>query len=481
MKFLMDLVYKLQSLSQVNKSRLLIFIIYCFSHGLVVSSIDGIWWDDWVLFYNSEETIRNIFAEAGSFPPYAGELHVGLTSLGPVSYRAITFVCFYLSSLNFLVLIKRHMRCSEQHALLFTILFTILPFNLSRIAAIDLPYTISLTLFLFAWRIYPKYLLVSLSIFFVSFQTPSLLLFMLVVFVVELSTKDKTKITKRVMFELSSLLALPLLYWLIKNTFFKPYAAYQGYNQNISFENVVTPIKIMVLDFFNFRTFFPVNLLLFVAVYAVLTRIHVKDLQREERFKYGLFGLFTLVVGVLPYLLVGLPPTFRDWNSRHQLLMPLGASLMIGVIVIGRTGIHKIALAIVFSISLSFTFMNYLAYSEDWEKQMGIIEGIKKSIVIDECSVILINDKTEIQNVFGRYYRFYEWNALFKVSTGRQDRLVISSKDIGLFNSGHFDSFYTEELSAANFERSGRNILCYVDVVHENGVYTLNLISNLQK
>ena len=477
----MNLVHKLQKLIQVNNSRLLIFVIYCFSHGLVAFSIDGIWWDDWVLFYNSEETIRKIFIEAGSFPPYVGDLHVFLTSLGTVSYRAITFACFYISSLNFHVLIKRYMRCTEQHALLFTILFTVLPFNLARIAAIDLPYTISLTLFLFAWRMLPKNLAVSLTSFFVSYATQSLLLFMLVVFLVELSAKFKSKITKRVIFELSSLLVLPVLYWLLKNIYFKPYGAYEGYNQNISFENILTPVKIMIVDLLNFRTFLPLNLIFFLAVYAILARINVKDLRREERIKYGVFGLLILVLGVLPYLLVGLPPTFRDWNSRLQLLMPFGASLMIGAIVIGRSRIHKIALAIVCSISLSFTSMNYFAYSEDWDKQKGIMEGIKKSLVINECSVILIADKTNVQNVFARYYRFYEWNAMFKVSTGRQDRLVINSADIDLFNKGHFDSFYTEELSAANFERSDRNILCYVDVLYENEEYTLNLKGSLQK
>ncbi len=475
----MNLVHKLQTISQVNKSRLIIFIIYCFSHGLVAFSVNGIWWDDWVLFYNSEETILNIFTEAGSFPPYIGNLHVLLTSLGPVYYRAITFVCFYFSSLNFLVLIKRYIRCSEQHALLFTILFTVLPFNLARIAAIDLPYTISLTLFLFAWRIYPKNLILSLPIFFVSYATQSLLLFMMVVFLIELSAKAKSKITKRELFELSSLLALPVLFWLVKNIFFKPYGAYEGYNQNISFENILTPAKITIIDFLNFRTSLPLNLILFLFAYLILRRINIKDLLLEERIKYGVFGLFTLAVGVLPYLLVGLPPTFKDWNSRLQLLMPFGASLIIGVIVIGRTKIHKIALAIVFSISLSFTSMNYLAYSEDWDKQTGIIEGIKKSPVIDECSVILITDKTNIENVFGRYYRFYEWNAIFKVATGRQDRLVISSADVGLFDKGHFDSFYTEELSAANFERSDRNILCYVDIFYESGIYTLDLRNKL--
>lgn len=471
----MNLVHKLQTISQVNKSRLIIFIIYCFSHGLVALSIDGIWWDDWVLFYNSEEAIQNIFTEAGSFPPYTGDLHVLLTSLGPVSYRAITFICFYFSSLNFLVLIKRYMRCSEKNALLFTTLFTILPFNLARIAAIDLPYTISLTLFLIAWRIYPKNLTISLACFFVSYLTQSLLLFMFVVFLVEFSDKSKSKMSKRIILKLSSLLVLPVLYWLIKNIFYKPYGDYEGYNQNISVFNLFSPIKIMFLDLLNFRTSLSLTLILFLVTYVVVDQIDVVNLERQERIKWASFGLFTLAIGVLPYLLLGLTPTFRDWNSRHQLLMPFGASVLIGGLVIGRSRIHKIALAFVISVSLSFTSMNYLAFSRDWDKQTGIIEGIRNSLLIEECSVIMISDKTNVQNAVGRYYRFYEWNAIFKMSTGKQDRFVISSADIDLFNRGNFDSFYTQEFSAANFKRSEKNILCAVDISYQNGMYTLNV------
>jgi hypothetical protein len=155
--------------------------------------------------------------------------------------------------------------------------------------------------------------------------------------------------------------------------------------------------------------------------------------------------------------------------------MPFGASLLIGGLVIGRSRIHKIALAFVISVSLSFTSMNYLAFSKDWDKQTGMIEGIRNSILIDECSVILITDKTNVQNAVGRYYRFYEWNAMFKLSTGKQDRFIVSSADMDLFNKGNFDSFYTEEFSAANFKRSEKNILCNVDISHQNGSYTLNV------
>ena len=241
---------------------------------------------------------------------------------------------------------------------------------------------------------------------------------MLVVFLVEFSDKPKSKMSKRIILKLSSLLVLPVLYWLIKNIFYKPYGDYEGYNQNISVFNLFSPIKIMFLDLLNFRTSPPLTLILFLVTYVVVDRIDVVNLDRQERIKWAFFGLFTLAIGVLPYLLLGLTPTFRDWNSRHQLLMPFGASVLIGGLVIGRSRIYKIALAFVISVSLSFTSINYSGFSRDWDKQTGIIEGIRNSLLIEECSVIMISDKTNVQNAVGRYYRFYEWNAIFKMSTG---------------------------------------------------------------
>jgi hypothetical protein len=155
--------------------------------------------------------------------------------------------------------------------------------------------------------------------------------------------------------------------------------------------------------------------------------------------------------------------------------MPLGVSLLIGGLVIGRTKFHKIALAFVISVSLSYTSMNYLAFSKDWDKQTGIIQGIRNSSLIEGCSVILITDRTDIKNAVGRYYRFYEWNAMFKISTGTQDRFVISLEELELFDKGNFDSFYTREYSAANFKRSEKNVICSVDIYYHNDFYTLNV------
>ncbi len=466
---------RVRNLGQLNQCRFFLFTIYCFSHGLVVLSPNGIWWDDWALFYNSAETIRNSFRQSGVFPPYVGDLHVFLTSLGPIAYRTLTFACFYVISILFFDIFKRITKGSFQHTLLFTILFTILPFNIARIAAIDLPYTISLTLFLTAWRIYPKNLFLSSCCFFVSYLTQSLLLFMLVVFVLELIYQIDSKITIRSAFKLSTLLFLPIFYWIVKVTYYKPYGDYEGYNQGISLINIVRPVRVTTLDLLNFRTSLLLNILLFAFTYFVLSRFRIINLKSYQRVKLASFGFFALAIGVLPYFLLGLTPTFRDWNSRHQILMPFGASLVIGSLVIGSNRIQKIALALIVSTSMSFTTVNYLSFWKDWNKQTQIIDEIRDSILVKECSVILVEDKTIDKNAMERVYRFYEWNAIIKVATGYQNKFVINAQEFNSFKLGNFDSYFREEFSAKEFERNLNNILCSAIIDYANGSYSVNI------
>jgi hypothetical protein len=257
--------------------------------------------------------------------------------------------------------------------------------------------------------------------------------------------------------------------------YYKPYGDYEGYNQGISLINIVRPARVATLDLLNFRTSFLLNIFLFAFTYLVLSRFRIRNLKCDQRVKLCSFGFFALATGVLPYFLLGLTPTFRDWNSRHQILMPFGASLVIGSLVIGSNRIQKIALALTVSMSVSFTTVNYLSFPKDWDKQTQILEEIRGSIPVKACSVILVEDKTIDKNAMDRDYRFYEWNAIFKVATGFQNRFVINAEEFNSFNLGNFDSYYTEEFSAKEFERNRNNTLCYAIIDYASGLYSVSI------
>ena len=54
-----------------------------------------------------------------------------------------------------------------------------------------------------------------------------------------------------------------------------------------------------------------------------------KDISIDRGLALLFFGAVITWLGAFPYLAVGLWPSFGDFQSRHQLLMPLGAAVAI--------------------------------------------------------------------------------------------------------------------------------------------------------
>ena len=465
---------RLRKLSENSKNRLLILFFYICSHGLVALSLEGIWWDDWVLFNNSRENIYEIFRKTGSFPPFVAPLHMFLSNLGPYSYRLITFVCFYICSLAFYELVKIYLGLTYREALIYAIIFTTLPFNVARIAAIDLPYTISLTLFLIAWLSYPRSRIISLTLFFISFLTQSLLLFMLPVFISEVLRVKKFSSIRFILFRKSELLLIPILYWIIKKRFFAPSGNYEGYNQNISPLNAIKPTREMLLDLTQLNINIPSLLVFSFFSFFILSKIYQESESLVNRKRIIVIGTILLIIGILPYLLLGLSPRFIEWHSRHQLLMPLGVSLILGGIVNIFHKSRLIILALVIGFNLSFLSDSYTSLNADWEKQEALVSLFAGAEFDRSCSVVVIEDETGVPNAIQREIRFYEWNAILKLATGKNNRFVLAPSEVQDFNNGIFDKYFTDEYSAGNFVRNDNNLLCELDLLRNEGKYSIN-------
>ena len=56
-------------------------------------------------------------------------------------------------------------------------------------------------------------------------------------------------------------------------------------------------------------------------------------------------GLVVFALGALPYLLVGKIPNFTDWETRHQLLLPVGSALFLLAAVVALEGAGRAAAA----------------------------------------------------------------------------------------------------------------------------------------
>ena len=141
-------------------------------------------------------------------------------------------------------------------------------------------------------------------------------------------------------------------------------------------------------------------------------------------------GIIVLWVGMFPYMtlghfpnlesiLIGFVPGQSDWDSRHQLLMPLGLSL----VVIGALNLtsSKRLLHAVVPILLMFTVFNFTFSQEyylDSIKTHAIIEALKNSGEIDSYRFVLIDDQALRFNARGRRIRSYEWDSMMFAAKG---------------------------------------------------------------
>lgn len=131
-----------------------------------------------------------------------------------------------------------------------------------------------------------------------------------------------------------------------------------------------------------------------------------------------------------PYVVVGKIPQLQDWQSRHQLLIPLGASLLLvyGVKLLSR---HRtVTLPMYLLIMLMFThatMLNQISFQWDWYKQLSIMENMRKSPVIVNKTSFLFRDDTRDLNFNSRVYRFYEYTGLMKEALKNERRFGVES------------------------------------------------------
>lgn len=106
-------------------------------------------------------------------------------------------------------------------------------------------------------------------------------------------------------------------------------------------------------------------------------------------------GLLSIICASFLYWILGLTPTFNEWSSRHQLLLPLGFSLLIiGIVISIKKSNFKIYLiTIIVGASIYLNVSTYLDLFVDWRKQKNIIELIKNNELIYNSELVFLKIK----------------------------------------------------------------------------------------
>ena len=157
-----------------------------------------------------------------------------------------------------------------------------------------------------------------------------------------------------------------------------------------------------------------------------------QDLRWYCYLGLAILGFFVFVVAVFPYNVLGLVPSNGDWNRRHQLLIPLGATMMICfgfeflLRMIDKKGRASILLlSIIAMLFIRINMLGYFDYQRDWYKQQGIIANFESNTIIENHSTFIIKDEYQSANAFGRSYRFYEYSGYLRSLYHEETRFML--------------------------------------------------------
>ena len=402
----------------MKKDYKIILLLYLLSHGLILLILNAIYWDDWIIYNVDKETIFKNFHESGVFVPFVSYLHSYILPIGPWLYRLLTLFLFLFISYFFNKILLSLKFLNKENRFIIILFFTLLPFNIARIALIDFPYTICLTLFFIAWR-YKNIRYISLPLFFISFTTNSLpFLYIIVLFHIyyESSNYFNNGFSLKILLSKIDYLLLPVVFVIIKYSYFVPYGDYINYNNDFSLYNLFSN---PILQFLH-SGYFLINIKLNIFLLLILAYTVSKILPNFNN-NYNLpftkkqvfsFGVFSTILVLFPYWIVGHTPTFVDWSSRHQLLMPFGMSIIFFSIYY-FLNFKKWFLISVITISISININFYFDLFKDWNKQKELRSIFENRVEEYSDKILIIKDYTD--NALDRTFRNYEWEALLNL------------------------------------------------------------------
>ncbi len=417
----------------------------------------GIFWDDWFIVNQPQTVLHQVGYEMGS--PVHSLLYSFFPSIpyGTLWVRFTVFVCFLLSAF----LIERVLRpiswIDTQTRWFIVILSAIFPVNSARFLMCVVQYSICFLLFWSAFWLTgqvlkrPTVLLrfLSLGLFFISFFTGSFLFFYIFVlaYIVYFSKKPGS-IQSWIQFGLRWIdyIALPILFAILKFTFWKSSGEFSNYNQ-ITLSNIIATPARLLNSFYEAGTYILNHSFNSVGVlYAVLLAwvlvlcIHwIKSIPDSrvhfQSIKKGLWlGVLLFIFGILPYLLANKPAYFWGWATRNQLLLGVGNAFLWVFLLQAFSQWFRLSFRMyVFLFSLICIFCvgenvrTAWKLHIEWVKNLAIIEEMTISPIFRSNHTLLIQDNAKEYSMFpnGYGYAFTEFTGMMHQVFGNETRLAV--------------------------------------------------------
>jgi hypothetical protein len=393
-------------------------------------SFNTLFWDDWTMFEPISRTLRNEVYTGTGGGPWRTFFETQILMSSPLLFRLCTFLCFFWAGYFLFHTLSKIPFLSVEQITAITLIFMVLPVNSARISLITNGYAVSYFLFFLAWFLFEEFenpfmTVGSYIAFFLSFSMISFPVFAIIPVLLSLviAASSQKRMGSLFWTRISILSMLPIAYLVLRQMYWPPSGG-----SAVMYD----PQLLGLLRAILFTSIFSLPLLYGSTVYRW---------KSTEIKKYLVsFGIFSLAIGAFPYMvgghlvdisdwLIGFIPNHSDWNSRHQLLLPLGFALIIGGSL--RLDTTKplrwnsspvLSTIIACCVILNVTFAQ--EYFLDGKKQDSIMAAMADNEDLKYVSSILIDDTAVRFNARGRLIRSYEWEGMMQKVFGDDSRKV---------------------------------------------------------
>lgn len=446
-----------------------LLLLYTLTFGLMLFNTHGYYWDDWALIGNFTFDEMNLqFDQNGNvWYGYFEWIFITLQPYGIPLFRLFTFVSFFVCGLLVYEMLRYLKLFSPLELFFIVALFLLLPFNIiSRNALINAPYTLCYLLFFIAFFACAHYCLnrnlilriLALVLFFISFTMNSLLVFYALplaymLYLSKPANSFKELLAFKNLFSWGikhlDFILLPIVFYAVKISFFKPYGLYEGYNAIHLDAFLKSLIKTPIFSVIHLAQVGYILLGAFSLIVIPLSLYALyKAFKRAELNKRDVLGVVSgfviLGLGMFSYVVVYKYSTFNDLDDRFGILESLGCALVIvfGLNLLVKNTLAKLGIYVfllIGAINAGIYAQNqlFLAYI----KQIGVFEHLKENPAFENFHTFRI-----VGDVGGGIgdESFYQLNGLYKKYSGKSDKFIslISQADEDCRKACHLSPAY---------------------------------------